>query len=653
MINMAFCIEKMIFHNRAPFEHLELNFKDKDIIVLNALNGGGKTTILSHIVDCFYEIARKYYSSEFEGKEHSFYRVSSSTYNLNPLEASFVYIRFRLNGEKIDYIDIRANATAEQYEKVISIEDRIAFSDFASRLKKQNSIKFISSDLNEEKAKTIFEQNIVTYFPSYRFEYPGYLNDVYKPSLKFDYEGRIHGYLPNPIEVITNLNNLANWIMDVILDSQIYKQIQNVPINDNKTISVDVTPEFLNILNSLNSIINQTLYNENKKGTLRLGIGKRSNPGQRISVMFDSIDGQKSIYYPSIFNVSAGESCIITLFGEILHQADVLGKYSDISGIVIIDEIDKHLHIKLQKEVLPRLLNLFPNLQFIVSSHSPFVSMGLAEQAPLRSKVIDLSNGGGVEIQPQENPLYEEVYQMMLKENEKYKKLYELIKNSYKKCKLLVEDSYAQIYKIAWLKLKGIDFNKDNLDLVFNDNAEFEIISGNDCGGIAGLLNAKSTEIYKGMRIIGLFDYDKDGSERFYQLKEGFEQKNILGSLSTGFYKTKIKVPDDTKIHALILPVPERLQSLISRSQNGEEKIWNGDGMFANYVEIETLLPVSYLQTNKAYELNNICGTDYYKAKDKKKYSLWVDLVIQPKEVFSDFIPLFKVIHFLFELNEF
>lgn len=53
---MAFFIEKMIFHNRAPFKHLELNFKDKDIILLNAVNGGGKTTVLSHIVDAFYEL---------------------------------------------------------------------------------------------------------------------------------------------------------------------------------------------------------------------------------------------------------------------------------------------------------------------------------------------------------------------------------------------------------------------------------------------------------------------------------------------------------------------------------------------------------------------------------------------------------------------
>lgn len=86
---MAFFIEKMIFHNRAPFKHTELNFKDKNVVILNALNGGGKTTILSHIVDVFYEIARKYYPEEFEGRQHDFYRVSSSIFNLNPDETLF------------------------------------------------------------------------------------------------------------------------------------------------------------------------------------------------------------------------------------------------------------------------------------------------------------------------------------------------------------------------------------------------------------------------------------------------------------------------------------------------------------------------------------------------------------------------------------
>lgn len=648
---MAFFIEKMIFHNRAPFKHLELNFKDKDIIMLNAVNGGGKTTVLSHIVDAFYEIARKYYQEEFEGKQNKFYRVSSAIYNLNPEEASFVYIRFNLNGEQIDYVDIRNLTTQDCYDKAIVIDNKIPFFAFSEQLEKQNNVKFFSSNMNKQKAEGIFEQSIATYFPSYRFEYPGYLNDVYKSSLKFDYEGKFNGYLPNPIEVITDLPNLANWLMDVVLDWQIYKQTQKVAVGNDKTIDIDATPELLRIFNSINSIINQTLYN--KKGTLRLGIGKRSNPGKRISVMLDSQDGQSLTYYPSIFNISAGEACIITMFGEILHQADNLGKFSDISGIVIIDEVDKHLHIKLQKEVLPKLFVMFPNIQFIISSHSPFVSMGLSDHLSQRLRIFDLSSGQGMEIQQHENPLYEEVYQMMINENEQYKKMYESLKSSHKEYKLLVEDSYAQIYKIAWMKLKGIDFDKDNLDVVFDNNVDFEIIRGNDCSGIAGLLNAKSTEIYKGMKVIGLFDYDKEGSEKFYQLKEGFNKKDIFGSLSSGFYKTKTIASDDTKIFALMLPVPKRLHSLISRSQNGEDKIWAGDGMFANYVEIETLLPVAYLQTHTGYELNNICGTDYYKAKDKNKKSLWKDLILQDKEVFSDFIPLFKAIHSLFELSEF
>ena len=46
-------------------------------------------------------------------------------------------------------------------------------------------------------------------------------------------------------------------------------------------------------------------------------------------------------------------------------------------GIVMIDEIETHLHLKLQKMILPMLTTLFPNIQFIVTSHSPFVLSSL------------------------------------------------------------------------------------------------------------------------------------------------------------------------------------------------------------------------------------------------------------------------------------
>ena len=41
--------------------------------------------------------------------------------------------------------------------------------------------------------------------------------------------------------------------------------------------------------------------------------------------------------------------------------------------LLLIDEIETHLHLELQKKILSFLTTLFPNIQFIVSTHSPFI----------------------------------------------------------------------------------------------------------------------------------------------------------------------------------------------------------------------------------------------------------------------------------------
>ena len=46
-------------------------------------------------------------------------------------------------------------------------------------------------------------------------------------------------------------------------------------------------------------------------------------------------------------------------------------------GIVLIDEIETHLHLELQKSIMPILTRVFPNVQFIVTTHSPFVLSSL------------------------------------------------------------------------------------------------------------------------------------------------------------------------------------------------------------------------------------------------------------------------------------
>ncbi len=56
-----------------------------------------------------------------------------------------------------------------------------------------------------------------------------------------------------------------------------------------------------------------------------------------------------------------------------MQRKDSLTRAYRQEGIVLIDEVETHLHLELQRLVLPLLTQLFPNIQFIVTTHSPFV----------------------------------------------------------------------------------------------------------------------------------------------------------------------------------------------------------------------------------------------------------------------------------------
>jgi len=75
-----------------------------------------------------------------------------------------------------------------------------------------------------------------------------------------------------------------------------------------------------------------------------------------------------------IKKLSDGYSSIIDIVTEIITRMEAISFGSlDIGGIVLIDEIETHLHVSLQKKILPFLNTMFPNIQFIVTTHSPFV----------------------------------------------------------------------------------------------------------------------------------------------------------------------------------------------------------------------------------------------------------------------------------------
>ncbi|QHS62377.1 AAA family ATPase [Chitinophaga agri] len=87
---------------------------------------------------------------------------------------------------------------------------------------------------------------------------------------------------------------------------------------------------------------------------------------------FNVIEKGKEPY--TLNQLSDGYSAILSIITELILRMDNRGTRNyDIEGIVLIDEIETHLHIELQKKILPFLTSFFPKIQFIVTTHSPFV----------------------------------------------------------------------------------------------------------------------------------------------------------------------------------------------------------------------------------------------------------------------------------------
>ena len=79
----------------------------------------------------------------------------------------------------------------------------------------------------------------------------------------------------------------------------------------------------------------------------------------------------------TVNQLSGGELNLIAMIGDLARRMAIANPDStkplEGSGIVLIDEIDLHLHPKWQRTIVPKLLEVFPNCQFIISTHSPHV----------------------------------------------------------------------------------------------------------------------------------------------------------------------------------------------------------------------------------------------------------------------------------------
>jgi predicted ATP-binding protein involved in virulence len=87
----------------------------------------------------------------------------------------------------------------------------------------------------------------------------------------------------------------------------------------------------------------------------------------------------------SVSQLSEGEKCILAMTGDLARKLAIANPQRqnplEGEGIVLIDEVDLHLHPTWQGKIMHLLMNTFPNIQFIVTTHSPKILGEITDEA--------------------------------------------------------------------------------------------------------------------------------------------------------------------------------------------------------------------------------------------------------------------------------
>jgi len=366
-------IKKMVYKNVGPLGNINLDMpfnidgSPKPVIIVGE-NGSGKTTFLSNIIDSFYEMAGEAFNDvRFPDGNNTFqyYKVIGSDQIKIGEKYLYSFIQY---DNSINYIFKAGNYAFQDFKD--------AFPDCPNSLNWNEKTNYKKIEVTEKQVEEIFGSNIFCCFGADRYEKPSWIGEKYyfnDSSLHPSVSVRFQGKIPNPISIkdVTEMN--LQWLLDVIVDSR-----TDIQDNNGKLSIVHNSVPDLLLLGSarlqveqiLSTIINKNVY---------FGLNLRNSGKSRFNIRLRDND---QIVVPSLDALSTGELALFNMFSSIIRYADKLNinssiNFKDITGIVIIDEIELHLHTTLQREVLPRLLKLFPKVQFVITSHSPLFLLGM------------------------------------------------------------------------------------------------------------------------------------------------------------------------------------------------------------------------------------------------------------------------------------
>jgi len=370
--------------NVGPIEKINYDFPftndgNPKPLILVGTNGSGKSIILSYLLNALMA-AQQVAIDDAEVEEGKVYKLRSPQYIRNGSTYCYARVNF---GPDFSCYEWQLACSREDYvEKFGAPEIDSSFGEIPLQEASIFNTNFINNPVEVSK---LFRSNCVLYFPANRFEQPAWLNEPnLNATAEFVERKRINRVSNRWIIQQSPLTVSKNWLMDVLLDREIYERDRSpfpVQYDDHSQILptmpqiVSYSGSSTNIWEATTQLIKLIFRTEDN---IRFGIGPRQN--RTISIMKDN----ETEFIHNIFQLSTGQTSILNIVLSILRDFDMSGarfeKLEDVSGVVIIDEVDAHLHADLQCNLLPTVINMFPKVQFILTTHSPLFLLGMKTQ---------------------------------------------------------------------------------------------------------------------------------------------------------------------------------------------------------------------------------------------------------------------------------
>ena len=364
--------------NVGPIEHIKIEFPMRDgrpmPVIIVGENGTGKSILLSYLVNSLTTGKQEVFD-DTEVEKGKVYKFRSPAYIKSGKDYSYSSVKFDAD---VEVEECQLNRIKTNFESELGYTPaRKLWNSFQPN---ETSVFLASFKSHVDATTNFFKKQCCLYFPVNRFEEPAWLN-IDNLMLKANYSElkRISRYSNRSIICTSPLKSNKDWLLDLLFDRQTFEiQTQQLPFTVIPNQPQVMVPMFAGYSGQSTKIYEAVLQILRvilrEGGNIRLGAGTRKN--RQIAVMKDEL-----LWVPNLFQLSTGEVQLLNLFLSIVRDYDLsegeLNSLNDIKGIVIIDEIDSHLHTSHQKEVLPELIASFPNVQFIITTHSPLFLMGM------------------------------------------------------------------------------------------------------------------------------------------------------------------------------------------------------------------------------------------------------------------------------------